>query len=770
MRTIYALPVLSLIFLLPSCEKTGPSREPETKAQTVETLAVDYADYVDPLIGTTAMFTYPGNTFPAVCPPFGMTQWSAETARTGELPYYYSPYSYYEDPVIEGFVGSHFPSGSCMSDYGSVSVMAISGSLKVSPGERGSHFRHSAEIARPYYYAVNLDDSGIRAEMTASGRCGFFRFNFTGPGDSYVIIDAKTRGSLVKNRPQDTRAAGWVKIDPAGQEISGFNAFRFTGFFTARFDRPFLSFGTWSGELVRQGNIEEKGGNGVGAFVRFDPGGTVKVKVGTSFISTDQARKNLELEIPDWDFDAAALATKESWNRALGKIRINGESESRRTIFYTALYHSLLLPRIFSEHGLYRSAFDNRVHQGTSYNDFSLWDTFRAEHPLLVLLEPARTGEMVSALLAMYEQGGWMPKWPNPFYTSVMSGTHADAVVADAWLKGVRNFDPELAYRAMYKDAMTPGDSVYEARGGLELYKRYGYLPADSIWEGTSRNLEFSYDDFCLAQIAGALGKEEDRRFFLGRSQNYKNSYDRESGFMRGKNADGSWIEPFRTTEDGDRYYTEGTAWQYTWFVPHDVRGLIDLMGREERFTAKLDSFFTNALPRNLAQWNPYYHHGNEPAHHAAYLFAYAGQPWKTHAWVRKILSPDYLYSAKPGGLPENDDCGQMSAWYVFSALGFYPVCPGEPVYVLGSPVFPEAALHLDNGSVFRTEARNVSEQNIYIQAAELDSEPYEKCWISHSRLLSGGTLTFTMGPEPNRAWASAQDSRSLSASQPPGP
>lgn len=748
-----------LVFTLLSAACARSDKSPGAAAAAVE--SEQFADYINPLIGTSAMFTYPGNCFPAVCPPFGTTQWSAETSRDGDLPYYYSPYSYSENSRIEGFVGSHFPSGSCMSDYGSIALMPLRGALITHRSGRASSFSHRNEEAHPYSYSVLLDDTQIKSDMTATQCCGFFRFSFEGERDSsWVLIDAFSRGHLVNGREQNTRAEGYVLVDPEKREVVGYNAFRFKGYFSARFDRPFSVFGTYRDSMVFRGEKELRGEN-IGAFLGFDLENdqTVEVQVGTSFISIDQARLNIEKEIGDKSFESTLDETRGSWNRALGKIRIGGASQDRRTIFYTALYHCLLLPRIFSEHGTYRSAFDGRVHEGISYNDFSLWDTFRAQHPLLTILEPDRTAEMVQALVDMYRQGGWMPKWPNPYYTSVMIGTHSDAVIADAFLKGIAEFDVDTAWQAMYKNAMQPGDSIYEARGGLELYKHYGYLPADSIEEGTSRNLEFSYGDYCLAQMAGALGKKEDREYFLNRSRNYRNSFNSRNLFMMGRNADGSWIEPFSPTANGDRYYTEGTAWQYTWYVPHDVQGLIDLMGGADRFNARLDSVFTQALDRNLAQWNGYYNHANEPSQQAPYLFNYALAPYKTQQWVRKIMSENYLYSNSPGGLPENDDCGQMSAWYVFSALGFYPVCPGQPVYQIGSPLFPEASIHLDNGKVFTVRALNTGEDNIYIQSATLDGKSYDRSWISHSDILAGGELVFTMGSAPNMNWASSPES-----------
>ncbi len=760
-----------LLLLAVACDRCPLCRLfPERREAQAEAAAADsLSELVNPLVGTGIRFDFPGNCFPAVCPPFATTQWSAETVRRGEHPYYYAPYAHESDPALEGFVGSRFPSGSCMSDYGSVALMPVAGALTVSRELRASPFSREREELHPYSYAVELERYRVRVELTATGRCGLFRFRFDSPQEAMVLVDARSRGSESRGRREDTSGESWVRIDPQAREIEGYNSFRFRGYFVVRFDREMALHGVWEADSLAPQGSEARGTEGpLGAWADFGAGPlTVEARVGTSFISLEQARENLRLEAGEQSFEQVREDARQAWERALGKVRLTGADPERLRVFYTALWHCLLLPREFSEHGRYLSPFDGKVHAGVSYNDFSLWDTFRAEHPLLTILEPTRTGEMIQGLLAIYREGGWLPKWPNPRYTSVMIGTHADAVIADAYVKGIRNFDAELAWEAVRQDAMVPSPDpdYYEARGGLSLYMKYGFLPADSIEEGTSSNMEFSYGDFCVAQLAEALGKTEEAKIFRRRSLNYRNSFDPAFGFVRGRNADSSWVTPFDSTANGDRYFTEGTAWQYSWYVPHDAAGLIGLMGGPEHFCAKLGLFFTQALTRDLARWNPYYNHANEPSQHAAYLFCHAGRPWLTQLWVRKILAPGYLYDDTPGGLPENDDCGQMSAWYVLSALGFYPVCPGDPRYVLGSPIFPEAELRLENGKVFRVVARNVSEENIYIQAARLNGEQYDKSWLAHADLLNGGTLELEMGPQPNLNWASGPEAAPPSVS-----
>jgi predicted alpha-1,2-mannosidase len=477
----------------------------------------------------------------------------------------------------------------------------------------------------------------------------------------------------------------------------------------------------------------------------------IKVKVGTSFISIDQARDNLRREIPAWDFDRVKAEGRRIWNGALGKIQVQGGSKDDKVNFYTAMYHSLLFPRIFSEYGRYYSAFDDKIHNGVSYNDYSLWDTFRAEHPLLLLIEPERVPGMITSLLQMYDEGGWMPKWPNPTYTNIMIGTHADSVIADAYVKGIRGFDLKKAYAATYKDAMNPPDgdtshrwtdrapwTAYEARGGLTWYKSLGYVPIDKTDESVSCTLEFAYDDFCVAQLARAVGKKDDYEMFMKRTRNYKNLYDPVEGFMRPKKSDGSWYE------DRTAGFTEGSPWTYLFCEMQDIPGMIALMGGEEKFAAKLDENFSGG----------HYRHDNEPGHHYPYLYDYCDQPWKTQERVREAMALNYHNA--PDGLSGNDDCGQMSAWYIFSAMGFYPVTPGSTTYAIGSPLFDRATIMLGgpykNGP-FTVIARNQSPKNKYIQSATLNGKPLNEPFISHADIAKGSTLVFFMGAEPNKKW-----------------
>jgi len=715
--------------------------------------------YVNPIIGTGEIpeAMGGGHTYPGVGYPFGMTQWTAQTNIHGDwgVPYYY------EDGVIQGIRGTHYPSGSCMDDYGAVTVMPIVGELKVDPEVRASKFSHDNEIAKPYYYKVLLDDYGITSEHTATNRCAIFQFTYPKSDESYILVSpTELVNSLI--------GEGYVKINMSNNEVVGYNSkgggwrnsipSPFAGYFVAKFDRKFSNYGTWNSEKININSTEAKGTDSVGAFVKFSTkqGDKVKLKVCSSFIDVAQARDNMAKEIPSWDMDEVINKTKKIWDDQLNKIAVRGGSKEQKTIFYTSLYHAMLLPREFSEYGRYYSPFDGKIHQGVYYDDFSMWDTFRAEHPLLTILEPERSIDMIKTLISMYEEGGWIPKWPNPYYSNDMIGTHSDSIITDAYLKGLRDFDINRAYEGMYKHATVEvtremwDETPFEGRPMLNLYKEMGYIPADvqsnvgrKRKEQVSQTLEYAYDDWCLAQLAKALGKNSDHEMFLKRSKNYINVFDKSVGFVRGRTKAGDWVEPFDPKEHYD-YLTEGNPWQYSWFAPQDIEGLINLMGGPELFVNKLDEFFQSGQ----------YWHGNEPSHHIVYLYNYAGAPWKTQERVREIMGSEYKLI--PAGLSGNDDAGQMSAWYVFSAMGFYPVTPGSNLYSIGTPLFDEVTIKLDDyydNNKFRIIAINNSENNKYIQRAFLNGRLLDSPFISHEDIVKGGNLIFIMGSNPNKNW-----------------
>jgi predicted alpha-1,2-mannosidase len=701
-------------------------------------------DWVNTFIGTGGGGVDYGGTMPFVTTPFGMTNWTAQTRQNRISVTSYA----YEDSYIQGFIGTHQPA-IWMGDYGYVTLMPEIGSINYAPEARRLSFAHGDEVSTPYYYSVKMGADAahrIDAEMTATDHSGYLRFTYP-PGSKASVLVEATRPGI----------HGFVKIDAARNEIVGFNPDRmdsnlgplklpnFKGYFAVRFKQPFAARTVYEGVLMWPGKDDVEGVN-VGAFVTFDTArsGVVDAKVGTSFISIAQAQANLDAEMPAWNFESLRSALKATWDRKLGIASIEGATDDERRVFYSGLYHALLYPKLFSEHGRYYSAFDDQVHDGTAYTAYSIWDTFRAENSLLTLFAPERVDAMVQSLLQDYVEGGWMPKWPNPSYTNIMIGTHADSLVAEAINKGFKAFDYQLAYQAVYKDAMTPpeGDTTrrwfdrepytpYEARAGLTYAKALGYIPADKISESASSTQEEAYDDYAVAQVAKAVGKNGDYAFFMKRSTNYKNLFNPARGFMQAKNSDGAWSSP----DDG---WTEGDQWVYLFAALHDIPGVVQLLGGPRAASAKLDEHFDGGHNR----------HDNEPSHHYAFLYDYTGQPWKTQARVREIARE--AYSNTPNGVLGNEDCGQMSAWYVFAALGFYPLNPASAEYVIGSPLFARVTLNLPNGKTFEISAPNNAAHNVYIQSARLNGRRLDAPAITYAQIEAGGRLEFAMGPKPS--------------------
>ncbi|RDI98688.1 glycoside hydrolase family 92 protein [Dyella solisilvae] len=704
-------------------------------------------NWVNPYIGTAGSGSEYGGTMPLVTTPFGMTNWTPQTRqnRVGVSSYNFG------DTQIQGFIGTHQPA-IWMGDYGYVTLMPELGEARYAPEARKLPFSRKDEIAKPDYYAVTMQAGAgrqIRAELTATDHCGYLRFWYPKAGEAGVLVEATRPG-----------VRGYVEVDEARHEVRGYNPDRqdaglgplalpnFKGYFVVRFRQPFAATQVYrdAQKVAGRGDIE---GTNVGAFVSFDAssGEPIEAQVGTSFISIAQAEANLDVELPQWDFDAQRQSLKNTWNDTLGLITIDGANADQRRIFYTALYHALLYPRLFSEHGRYYSAFDDQVHPGVSYTDYSIWDTFRAENSLLTLIAPERVNDMVQALLQDYREGGWMPKWPNPSYTNIMIGTHADSLVAEAITKGFHGFDWQLAYEAVHKDATTPPDgdvtrrwrdrephTPYEARAGLTYALKLGYIPADKVAEAASSTLEEAYDDYAVARVAQATGHADDYAYFLQRAANYRLLFNPARGFMQARRADGSWASP----KDG---WTEGDEWTYLFAALHDIPGTVELIGGSSAAEAKLDAHFHGG----------HNHHDNEPSHHYGYLYDFTGSPWKTQDRVRAIAAD--AYSNTPGGILGNEDCGQMSAWYVFSAMGFYPLNPASGEYMIGSPMFTHLALKLDNGKTFVVNASNNSRDNVYIQSATLNGQPLDEPVVRYEQIMAGGTLEFVMGPRPSR-WA----------------
>ncbi len=709
--------------------------------------AQDAIDLADPFIGTGGH----GHTFPGATLPFGMVQLSPDTRTAGWDAcggYHYS------DSVILGFSHTHL-SGTGVADYGDILVMPRAGGDGL---DFRARFSHSSETAHPGYYAVTLEPQGIRAELTAARRAGIHRYTFPGGGDAQILIDLEHGLGPDNVLESSLRAIGDSEI--VGLRRSSGWAKNQVLYFCARFSKPFSSLDLFSGE-VRSAEGRTISGKDCRAIAHFRlrPGEQVMVKVALSSVGEEGARKNMDAEAAGFDFDRARSAAEKEWRAALGKIRVEGGTPDQRKIFYTALYHAQIAPNLFSDaDGSYRGM-DGEIHRADGfemYTVFSLWDTFRALHPLLAIIDPARTRDFVRSLLAKSDEAKNLPVWELASNeTWCMIGYHAVPVIVDAYMKGIRDFDAKKALEAMLRDA------AKEERG-LAFYRAFGFIPGDRESESVSKTLEYCYDDWCIAQFAAAIGETKTAGVFRERAQNYRNLFDPATGFMRPK-INGGWLEPFDPAAV-TMHYTEANAWQYSFFVPHAVNDLIALHGEEERFSAKLDSMF-GAPPRlagrdqaDISGMIGQYAQGNEPSHHMAYLYDYAGAPWKTQQIVRRIM--DSLYTAAPDGLCGNDDCGQMSAWFVMSALGIYPVNPGQSIYCIGSPLFPLAAIAMEKGATFTIRAKNISKKNFYIQSATLDGISFTRSFLRHEELAKGGALSFDMGSSPARGWGSSPADR----------
>lgn len=698
-----------------------------------------------------------GQTIPAVAEPHGMNLWTPQTRDTEHkcvAPYYYA------DSLLQGFRNSHWIVGGCTQDYGSFTLMPLADSLRTMPHLRATLMDRNTEIATPSYYSVMLPDEGILAEMTGTSRAAIFRFTYDHSGEAYLVVN-----------PNSDEAQGSITIDPANGEITSVNPVHriyqgkgepagFEGYFTLTIDRQVTDYGVYTGETVIPGLRAISYMPESGAWIKFEvsAGDTVEVRAASSFVSIANARGNLEAEIP---VSATFRSTRERldsiWNAALGIIEIEGNDPDAIAMFDGAHYRASLLPRVVNDaNGEYRSFAGTgrtmRVRPGHSYyDDFSMWDTYRALHPFKVITAPGRSADMMQSLVDKGLQGGWLPIFPCwNSYTAAMIGDHCIAAIADAAVKGIGGFDLPAAYALMRRNAFeSPADSAQYRDGmgrrALGSYLRYGYIPLeDSVpyayhrCEQVSRTLEYAYDDFALAQVAALLNLEADRDTLMARALNYRNVINPLTGYACGRHADGSWaIGPEAAPHTFQRYITEGAPCHYTWYAPHDIPGLVEAIGGRHAFIQRLDSMFTEGR----------YWHGNEPCHQVAWMAALMGEPWKTQQRVRHILATEYLDT--PGGLSGNDDAGQMSAWYLFAAMGFYPVCPASTDYVIGSPTFPRMSLRLENGNTFTILAPGASPDNIYIQSMTLNGAPYDKPTISHADILAGSTLVCVMGAEP---------------------
>lgn len=700
----------------------------------------DYDSLVDPFIGTGGH----GHTYPGASVPFGMMQLSPDTRLTGWdgcSGYHYS------DSVIYGFTHTHL-SGTGCSDYGDILLMPMAGSYSFDNTKYSSSFSHKNETASPGYYSVLLDN-GIKTELTVSKRSGMHQYTFPAGKTPYVILDLQHRDEVIESYVEminDSTIQGLrrSKAWATDQWV----------YFVIRFSQPVTSFGLALNDTLKN-DLKKAEGKNVKAYFSFKdiPGNTLKIKIAISAVSTDGALKNLNSEIPDWDFNALREATKTAWNKELGKIDIEGGTTDQQKVFYTSLYHSLLNPNLYSDmDGQYRGR-DNKIHTAVGfdyYTVFSLWDTYRALHPLLTIIDKKRTNDFINTFIKQYEQSGLLPVWElSANETNCMIGYHAVSVITDAFLKGIKDYDTLTAFEAMKHSANT---DLY----GLDFYRKYGNVPGDKESESVSRTLEYSYDDWCIAQTAKKMGYNDDYANFIKRAQSYKNIFDPSINFIRAK-TNGGWYSPFIPTEVNFNY-TEANGWQYNFYVPQDIAGIIELTGGEQKFSDKLDSLFygnyklSGREQADITGLIGQYAHGNEPSHHIAYLYNYIGKPWKTQEIVHKIQTE--MYGENPDGLCGNEDCGQMSAWYVLSAMGFYQVCPGNEEFAFGTPIFSKVTLHLENGKDFIIKAKNVSDKNYYIQSASLNGISYNKSFITYTNLMKGSELVFDMSSMASITWA----------------
>ncbi len=720
-----------------------------------------YTDFVDTRVGTAAATTATagmfgkgseehGQTIPAVGIPHGMNMWTPQTRDTEQkciAPYYYA------DSLLQGFRNSHWINGGCTQDYGSMTLHAISGKLRTSPNSRATLFSHDAETAKPDYYKVELPNENIVAEMTGLSRSGVFRFTFNTPGTGHIVVN-----------PNSDEGEGFIEFDAEKREIRGYNPVHriyqewgepagFSGWFVIRFPHnlDITNFGTFVNDSIIEGQKVISGCPGIGVFVSFnaEKDQKIEVKAASSFTSMEGVYKNFDQEIADNNFDEVRNLSSDAWNRQLGMIKVEGGKDDDNSKFYGSLYRCSLLPRVISDvDGKYpKFASGNEImisETGTEqYGDFSMWDTYRALHPLLTLLTPRKSGEMMQSLVNDAEQGGWMPIFPCwNSYTAAMIGDHCAAAIADAAVKGINNFDLKKAYTYLRKNAFETPESYEEYKNGkgrraLPSYLRYGYIPLeDGVEEAfhkqeqTSRTLEYAFDDYALSRIAEMIGENEDRVILSARAHNWKNVIDPSLGYANGRHEDGHFeqdTDPFSF----NRAITEGAPCHYTWYVPHDAKGLIEYMGGEEVFVSKLDSMFTQGR----------YWHGNEPCHQIPYMFNAAHRNDLTQKWVRHILDTEYDNS--PGGLSGNDDAGQMSAWFVFSAIGLYPMCPASGDYEIGSPLFEKITITPEGGKSFVIVAAEPPRVDHLYKAISLNGKQLPDCKLNHSEIISGGTLCF---------------------------
>lgn len=715
-------------------------------------------DLVNTLMGTASKPSLSaGNTYPAIALPWGMNFWMPQTGKMGD------GWAYtYDSDKIRGFKQTHQPSP-WINDYGQFVIMPTTGKKVFKEDDRASWFSHKAEVAKPHYYSVYLADHDVTTEITPTERAAVLRFTFPKTDKAHIVIDALDKGSYVKIIPNERKIIGYTTKNSGGVPDN------FKNYFVIQFDKAFANTSTWNGkELVD--NVLEIKENHTGAVIDFatEKGEKVNAKVASSFISFEQAEINLK-EIGQDNFDQVKAKAEKIWNTSLNRLKVEGGSDQQTRTFYSCLYRTMLFPRKFYELDkqgkvVHYSPYNGKVLPGYMFTDNGFWDTFRAVFPFFNLMFPSLNAQIMEGLANTYDESGFLPEWASPGHRDCMVGSNSASIIADAYLKGGKGFDINKLYQALVKNSENEGPLSSVGRLGVKYYNQLGYVPYDvKINENAARTLEYAYDDFCISELAKALKRpQEEIDRFAKRSQNYKNLFDPRTKLMRGKNQDGTFQTPFNPFKWGDAF-TEGNSWHYTWSVFHDINGLSNLMGGSKGFSKMLDSVFV--VPpvfddsyygfviheiREMQIMNMgNYAHGNQPIQHMIYLYNYAGEPWKTQYWIREVMNK--MYQPTPDGYCGDEDNGQTSAWYVFSALGFYPVTPATDQYVLGTPLFKKVTLSLENGKKITINAPENNEQNKYIQSVKFNGAGYSKNWLSHKKLTEGATIDFKMSVSPNK-------------------
>ena len=735
----------------------------------------DPVDWINPLMGTASNFTISnGNTYPSISLPWGMNCWMPQTGKMGD------GWAYTYDAIkIRGFKQTHQPSP-WINDYGQFAIMPITGKRVFKEDDRASWFSHKAEIAHPYYYSVYLADPDVTTEITPTERAAGIRFTFPKTDSAYVIIDAMDNGSYIRIIPSENKIIGYTTKNSGGVPDN------FKNYFVIVFDRPFTNTAGFNGDLLDDNTLEEKC-NHAGAVVGFriaKRGDQVYARVASSFISPEQAELNLK-EIGNDGFETVKAKAKAIWNKELDRVKAEGGTVDQTGTFYSCLYRTMLFPRKFYELDakgtiMHYSPYNGQVLPGYMFTDNGFWDTFRAVFPLFNLLHRDLNAHIQAGLVNAYKESGFLPEWQSPGHRDCMIGSNSASIVADAYLQGLRGYDINTLYEALLKNSDHEGPVQSVGRKGYKYYNTLGYVPYDvGIYENAARTLEYAYDDHCIYLLAKALNRPQaEIDTFAKRCQYYRNLYDPAHKLMHGKNQDGSWSANFNPFKWGDAF-TEGNSWHYTWGVFQDIQGLMDLMGGRREFVGMLDSVFIVPPVFDASYYTTVIHeiremqimnmgnyaHGNQPIQHMIYLYEYAGEPWKTQYWVREAMRK--LYHATPDGYCGDEDNGQTSAWYIWSAIGCYPVCPGTDQYILGAPLFKKMTLTLENGKQIVINAPANSADNRYVDRISVNGKPYAKNWLSHKSLMEGGVIDFGMSPVPNKQRGTSPDAVPYSFSKP---